>query len=188
MTPGGSRRPVSRPVRHLRSSDAPRGVLVACALVLIVGAIYAQVRHFAFVNFDDGEYVTGNPAVMAGLTGAGLRSAFTSSWSANWHPLTWISHMADVQLVGPDPGAHHLVNAGLHAAAAIALFAFLRLATGAFWPSAVVAALFAAHPLGVEAVAWVSQRKSVLSTLFLFLTLGAWVSWTRRRGVGRYLL
>ncbi len=123
-----------------------------------------------------------------GPDGPGLRWALTAFRSANWHPLTWVSHMADVELLGPEPGAHHVVNAALHAANAVVLFLVLRAATAAFWPSALVAALFAVHPLNVESVAWVSQRKSVLSTLFLFLTVGAYLSWVRRRGAGRSLL
>lgn len=150
--------------------------------------VYGGVRNHAFVNFDDGGYVTSNQEVLSGLTGHGLRWAATAFRNANWHPLTWISHMTDVEFFGPEPGAHHVVNAVLHAVNAVLLFLVLRAATSAFWPSALVAALFAVHPLNVESVAWVSQRKSVLSTFFLFLTLGAYLSWVRRGGAGRRLL
>jgi tetratricopeptide (TPR) repeat protein len=153
-----------------------------------VALVYGGVANHAFVNFDDGGYVTANPNVLSGLTGDGLRWAMTAFRNANWHPLTWVSHMADVELFGPEPGAHHVVNAVLHAANGVVLFLVLRAATSAFWPSTLVAALFAVHPLNVESVAWVSQRKSVLSTLFLFLTLGAYLSWVRRGGTGRRLL
>ena len=165
-----------------------RAAFVAAGLVLLVALVYGGVRRHAFVNFDDGGYVTSNPEVLSGLTGHGLRWALTAFHSANWHPLTWVSHMADVSLLGPEPGAHHVVNAALHAANAVLLFLVLRTATAAFWPSALVAALFAVHPLNVESVAWVSQRKSVLSTLFLLLTIGAHLSWVRRGGAGRRLL
>ena len=161
------------------------GVVVA-SLVLAVAMLYGRTLGFAAQgDYDDDEYVYVNTHVLGGLTASGVRWAVTAYHAANWHPLTWISHMADVQFFGPEPGAHHLVNAGLHAANAVLLFLVLRAATSAFFPSAVVAALFAVHPLNVESVAWISQRKSVLSTLFLFLSIGAYVSWTRRRGIGR---
>jgi len=153
-----------------------------------VALVYGGVRQFAFVNFDDGGYVTSNPEVLSGLTGHGLRWAVTAFRNANWHPLTWVSHMVDVELFGPEPGAHHVVNAVFHAANVVVLFLVLRAATSAFWPSTLVAALFAVHPLNVESVAWVSQRKSVLSTLFLLLTVAAYLSWVRRGGAGRRLL
>jgi protein O-mannosyl-transferase len=161
---------------------------VVFLLVLLVAAIYAQSVNFDSLDFDDQEYVYANPHVLDGLTGRGFVWALTAFHSANWHPLTWISHMLDVELFGPAPGPHHLVNVLLHAANAVALFLVLKAATSAFWPSAMVAALFAVHPLNAESVAWISQRKSLLSTLFLFLAMGAYVSWTRRRGVRRGLL
>ena len=160
--------------------------LVALALTLLVAAVYSQTGRFDSLDFDDQEYVFANPTVLRGLTPAGIGWALTAFHSANWHPLTWMSHMLDVQLFGADPGAHHLVNAGIHAANAILLFLILRAATSRFWPSAFAAALFAVHPLNVESVAWVSQRKSLLSTLLLLLTLGAYVLWTRRGGAWRY--
>ncbi len=161
--------------------------VVAVGLVLLVGILYAPSGGFDSLDFDDAEYVYANPNVLGGLTRSGIGWALTAFHSANWHPLTWISHMLDVQLFGPRPGAHHLVNAAFHAGSAIILLLVLRAATSAFWPSALVAALFAVHPLNVESVAWISQRKSVLSTLFLFLAIGAYVSWTRRGGARRYL-
>ncbi len=160
---------------------------VAVGLALLVTALYARSVGFDSLDFDDGEYVYANPNVLAGLTARGIAWALRAFHSANWHPLTWVSHMLDVQLFGPWPGPHHLVNAAFHAANAVILFLVLKAATSAFWPSALVAALFAVHPLNVESVAWISQRKSVLSTLFLFLAVGAYVSWTRRGGARRYL-
>jgi hypothetical protein len=163
-----------------------RSAAVAVGLVLFVTAVYARSGRFESLDFDDAEYVFANPNVLAGLTWHGVGWALTTYHSANWHPLTWISHMSDIQLFGAEPGAHHLVSVFFHAVNALALFFVLKAATSAFWPSALVAALFAVHPLNVESVAWISQRKSVLSTLFLLLTVGAHVSWTRRGGARRY--
>jgi tetratricopeptide (TPR) repeat protein len=163
--------------------------LVSAGLAILVALLYLQTGNFAAQGgYDDDEYVFANPNVLGGLTAPGVRWAVTAYHSANWHPATWISHMTDIQLFGVSPGPHHLVNAALHAANAVVLFLVLRAATAAFWPSAVVAALFAAHPLNAESVAWISQRKSVLSTLFLFLAIGAYVSWTRNRGALRAVL
>lgn len=162
---------------------------VTVALLLLVAAIYGRAGHFeAQGDFDDNEYVYANENVLGGLTGSSVVWAMTAFHAANWHPLTWISHMLDIQLFGAAPGPHHLVNVALHAANAVLLFLVLRSATSAFWPSAVVAALFAVHPLNVETVAWVSQRKSLLSTLFLFLAVGAYVAWTRHRDARRFVL
>lgn len=162
---------------------------IVIGLVALVAILYGRTGSFAAQgDYDDDEYVYANGDVLQGLSADGLRWAVTAYHAANWHPLTWISHMTDVQVFGRDPGPHHLVNAGIHAANAVLLFLVLRAATSAFWPSAIVAALFAVHPLNAESVAWISQRKSVLSTLFLFLAIGAYVSWTRRRGAGRAAL
>ncbi len=144
-------------------------------LVFLVAFLaYLPVAQFDFVNFDDPEYVTGNPHVKNGVTSDGIRWAFTSIEAANWFPLTRLSHMLDVELFGVSGGAHHAVNAFLHALAALFLFAFLNRATGACRPSAFVALVFALHPLHVESVAWVSERKDVLCALFWFLTLWAY--------------
>jgi tetratricopeptide (TPR) repeat protein len=165
-----------------------RELWVAVLLVAATLAVYAQVAGFDFVNYDDPEYVTSNPWVRAGLTPIGFVWAFTAGHAGNWHPLTWLSHMLDVQLWGLRPGAHHLTNVVLHATSAVLLFLFLRGTTGALWPSAAVAALFALHPLHVESVAWISERKDVLSTLFFMLTLLAYSGWVRRPSPGRYLV
>jgi tetratricopeptide (TPR) repeat protein len=158
--------------------------------VLILGTllVFWQVHNFAFVNYDDTDYVYENPHVLNGLTGDGAIWAFTTNRTANWHPLTWLSLMLDCQLFGANPGWMHLVNLLLHIANTLLLFAVFRKMTGALWPSAFVAATFAIHPMHVESVAWIAERKDVLSTLFLLLTLAAYVSYVKRRGLVRYVL
>jgi tetratricopeptide (TPR) repeat protein len=163
-------------------------LLIYALLLLATFATYAPVRHFDFVNYDDPDYVSNNPHVREGLTSAGLRWAITSGDAANWLPLTRISEMVDVELFRLDSGMHHLVNVGFHALAAILLFAFLHRATRALWPSAFVAFLFALHPLHVESVAWISERKDVLSACFWFLALWAYVRYAERPRWGRYLV
>ncbi len=161
--------------------------LIAAALLLGTLALYARVAGHPFIFFDDNRYVTENPTVQAGLTWQGVTWAFTTLHVSNWHPLTWLSHMLDVELFGVRPGPHHLVNAVLHAANAVLVFlVFLRL-TGATWRSALVAALFAVHPTHVESVAWVAERKDVLSTLFGLLALLVYAGYARRGGLLRYL-
>jgi tetratricopeptide (TPR) repeat protein len=159
-----------------------------CLLLLAATlAVYSQVRHYEFVNYDDPEYVGNNLHVRAGLTAGGLVWALTSFDAANWFPLTWLSHMADIQFFGMESGWHHLTNVWLHAIDALLLFAVLKRMTGARWPSAWVAFLFALHPLHVESVAWVAERKDVLSAFFWFLTLWCYARYVERPGVGRYL-
>lgn len=158
------------------------------ALLLACLAIYAQVSDFAFVNFDDPDYVGRNPHVRNGLTADGIGWAFTSGYAANWFPLTWISHMLDCQFFGLASGPPHWTNVLLHALAAMLLFAFLHRATHTRWPSAFVAFLFALHPLHVESVAWVAERKDVLSAVFWFLSLWLYVRYTERPSLARYLL
>jgi tetratricopeptide (TPR) repeat protein len=145
------------------------------------------VRHNGFVPVDDDVYITANPAVLQGLTRAGAAWALTATLGGSWHPLTWLAHMADVSLFGVDPAAHHLVSVGLHAANAVLLLLLLARLTGRLAPSAVVAGLFALHPLRVESVAWAAERKDVLSALFLLLALLAYVRHAARPGPGRYL-
>jgi Flp pilus assembly protein TadD len=166
-----------------------RGRWLAAALLLVATALlFARVGGYPFVYFDDNRYLTENPQVRAGLTWDGVAWAFTSLQVSNWHPLTWLSHMADVQVFGLDAGAHHLVNVALHALNAALLFLVLARMTGAAGRSFVVAALFAVHPLHVESVAWIAERKDVLSTLFGILALGAWTAYARGPALGRYLL
>lgn len=158
----------------------------AAALVLLVLALYARAARFDFLTWDDYAYVAANEHVSAGLSVQGVQWAFTHTLHGNWHPLTLLSHMADVQLFGMSPGAHHLVNAGLHALNAVVLFLLLRSLTGALWPSILAAALFAVHPLNVETVAWIAERKSLLSLLFGLLAIGAYAQWTRTGSIARY--
>jgi Flp pilus assembly protein TadD len=132
-----------------------------------------------FVNFDDPQYVTENVRVSAGITWDGIRWALTTGTAGNWHPLTWFSHMLDVQLFGVTPGPHHVMNVILHIANTLLLFGVLWRMTGALGRSAFVAALFAAHPIHVESVAWISERKDMLSTLFWLLTLWAYVKYVK---------
>jgi len=157
-------------------------------LLLATLAAYAQVFQHDFVNYDDPDYVTENVHVRAGLTSDGLRWAFTSGDDANWLPLTRLSNMLDVQLFGLHSGFHHLVNVLLHALSTLLLFAVLRRTTGALWRSALVAFLFALHPLHVESVAWIAERKDVLSAFFWFLTLWAYVRYVEKPVFGRYWL
>lgn len=153
--------------------------LVMAGLIAVCLLIYAQVLGFSFINFDDNLYVFENPFVTSGLTWTSIKWAFTTFHSANWHPLTWISHMIDVTLFGANAGAHHFMNVLFHAANSILAFAVFRQLTGDVWKSAVVAFLFAVHPAHVESVAWVSERKDVLSTLFWLLAMWAYVRFAR---------
>jgi tetratricopeptide (TPR) repeat protein len=148
-------------------------------LAAIIWLVFGQTLRHDFVNYDDPEYVFKNAQVVRGLTLEGIAWAFTHVHSSNWHPLTWISHMLDCQFYGLNPGGHHLTNTLLHAATAILLFLVLRQMTGALWRSAFVAAIFAIHPLRVESVAWVAERKDVLSGLFFMLIIAAYVRYAR---------
>lgn len=160
---------------------------VIAVLVVAVLGVYAPVRDYPFVQLDDNEYVFENPFVRSGLSRANVEWAFTAFHSGHWHPLTWISLMTDCHWSGADPGALHAVNVALHAAGAALLFVWLHLATGSLWRSALVAGLFALHPLRVESVAWISARKDVLSGVFVMLTALAWVRYARRETLARYL-
>jgi tetratricopeptide (TPR) repeat protein len=155
-------------------------------LSLLVAAVYGRAGSFSFVDFDDGGTVAGNRHVLSGLSAEGVRWAFTTFHTAAWLPFTWLSHMAVASLFGGDPGAHHLANVLLHLANTLLLFAVLRSTTGAPWRSAFAAALFAVHPLHVESVAWVTARKDVLSTFFLFLALREYGGYARRPSPRRY--
>jgi len=161
--------------------------LVAVVLAILVLSVYWQVGGHAFTNFDDGTYVSENPPVLRGLTLEGASWAFTTFHAANWHPLTWLSHMLDVQLFGLSAGWHHRMNVLYHLVNTILLFLVLWRMTGGIWQSAFVAALFGVHPLHVESVAWVAERKDLLSTLFWVLAMGAYLRYARRPGIGRYL-
>jgi len=155
--------------------------LVALCLVIFVPGLRNE-----FV-WDDDQYLTRNPAVAGGLTPHNLRWALTSFHAGNWHPLTWLSHQADVEIFGLNPAGHHLTSLLFHCANAVLFFLVFRRMTGFFWGSALVAALFAVHPLHVESVAWAAERKDVLSTLLWLLALGAWVGWCRKPRPAQYL-
>lgn len=172
----------------MRAPDNARRALTALALGVATFLLYAAVRHFDFIRYDDPNYVVLHPRISQGLTWGNVGWALAAQEVGNWHPLTLISHMADVSLFGMRPGAHHLVNALLHSLNAALLFLCFDMATRRRAPSFVVAALFAVHPLNVESVAWISQRKSVLCMVFLLLTLIAYVAWARRGGGARYAM
>jgi protein O-mannosyl-transferase len=197
--------------RNTRKRDARTAAAVCVFLLAAVLLVFGQTLWHGFINIDDQDYVFWNSDVKSGLTPRGIQWAFTTGRSANWHPLTWLSHMADCQIYGPhaDSGrneagteqrvagclpyaryawGHHLTNVLLHAANAILLFLVLWRMTGSLWPSAFAAALFALHPLRAESVAWVSERKDVLSGLFFLLTLAAYAGYARRHfSLRRYL-
>jgi tetratricopeptide (TPR) repeat protein len=164
-----------------------RKILAAVVLLLLCLLAFWEVRNCQFVNLDDDTYVTDNPPVEQGLTLPGFAWAFTTTHGANWHPLTWLSHMLDCQLFGLQPGRHHVVNLLFHLANTLLLFFWLQRLTGALLPSFLAAGLFAVHPLHVESVAWVAERKDVLSTFFWLLTLWAYLGYVERPGGQRYL-
>lgn len=167
-------------------TPSPRLAAIFCALLIAaVFLVFRATFHHDFVNYDDDQYVYENPQVARGLTKAGAVWAFTHRYSNNWHPLTWLSHMADCELFGLKPGGHHLTNVALHSVNAVLLFLLLRKLTGAQWRAAFVAAVFALHPLRVESVAWIAERKDVLSGCFFLLTLFAYAKYvetSRLRG------
>jgi tetratricopeptide (TPR) repeat protein len=165
-----------------------RVALIALALVAITFAAYSGVLSSGFVKFDDNVYVTENARVLEGLNAKTAAWALTSTEESNWHPLTWLSHLLDVSLFGLDAGMHHLTSLLLHAANAVLLFLLLQRMTGALWRSALASALFAVHPLHVESVAWIAERKDVLCTLFWLLTTAAWVRYTAAKSAARYAL
>jgi tetratricopeptide (TPR) repeat protein len=169
-------------------SDRARRRLLAALLVLGTLALYARTLSFGFVNLDDDVYVTANPRVLAGLEAESVGWAFTTGHAANWHPLTWLSHMLDVELFDLDAGGHHATSAVLHALAALLFFEGLARATGWTFPSFLAAAFFAWHPLRAESVAWVAERKDVLSGALFFAALLAYGAWTRAKTRGRTLL
>jgi protein O-mannosyl-transferase len=163
-------------------------LLLAGALALLTLFAFLPVLGNGFVLLDDAVYVTGNARVNQGLTGESLSWVWSANVGNNWHPLTVLSHMLDCQIFGLEPAGHHLTSLLLHLANVLLLFEVLRRMTGAAWPSAAAAALFAIHPLHVESVAWVAERKDVLSTCFWILAMGAYTLYVRRPSTGRYLL
>ena len=173
------------------SSSSKLGTRLLVVGLLLAGTllVFAQTAGHPFIDMDDRDYIFNNPQVYHGLTLRGVLWACLRTGAENWHPLTWISHMADCQFFGLNAGRHHATNVALHALSACLLLLLLERMTGALWPSAVAAAVFAIHPLHVESVAWAAERKDVLSGLFFFLTLWAYESYVRHgRSTGRYLL
>src|SRR6266566_8704894 len=159
-----------------------RGGPLLLSLLLAVGTfiVFVPVANYEFVNYDDHDYVSANLHVQGGLTWENVVWAFKGGHASNWHPLTWLSHMLDWEMFGSRAGGHHLVSVILHVINSVLLFLLLRQITGALWRSALVAALFALHPLHVESVAWVSERKDVLSTLFFVLTIWAYSKYVKK--------
>lgn len=153
--------------------------VVITVLSILILLIYAQTVGFNFINFDDNLYVYENPFVTSGLNSTNIKWAFTQFHSANWHPLTWISHQLDVTIFGPKAGGHHATNVIIHLINSILAFAVFQKYTNCFYKSAIIAALFAVHPMHVESVAWISERKDVLSTMFWFLTMWAYFAYVK---------
>ncbi|HEY4743051.1 MAG TPA: tetratricopeptide repeat protein [Desulfuromonadaceae bacterium] len=171
-----------------RNTDRRHLVIAGIALVVITLAVYIRAGHFQFINFDDNLYVTKNPHVAGGFTTNNIVWAFTTFDYSYWHPITWLSHMADVQLFGMKAGGHHLTNVVIHTLSSLLVLITLFRMTGALWQSSFIAALFALHPMHVESVAWVAERKDVLCALFWFLTIIAYAEFTKRRKPALYVL
>ena len=161
---------------------------VCIFLTLAIWLVFAQTLHHEFINFDDDRYVFQNPEISRGLTADGLKGLLTRSHARLWHPLTTLTHMIDCQIYGLKPGGHHFTNVVLHNIGAVLLFFVLTGMTGQVWRSAFVAAIFAIHPMRVESVAWVAERKDVMSGIFFALTLGAYVRYARAPSFGRYVV
>jgi Tfp pilus assembly protein PilF len=173
---------------HSTTTFGRNELFIAFGLIAVTLAVYAQVISHQFIILDDNSYIRDNPIVNRGLTLRGIAWAFTTFHAANWHPLTWLSHMLDSQIFGLNAGGHLLVNALIHASNTLLLFLLLRRVTGAKWRSAIVAALFALHPLHVESVAWAAERKDTLSTFFGLLSLMAYARYVETPSWKRYAL
>ena len=171
--------------RSLSSRVIALSIYLFLAVISLI--VFGQTIRYDFVNFDDDLYVYNTPAIQSGVTIKGIAVAFISQHARNWHPLTTLSHMLDCQLYGLNAGGHHATNIILHTIAVLLLFQVLRQMTGAVWKSTIVAALFAVHPLHVESVAWISERKDVLSAVFFLLMLGAYGRYARAPSITRYL-
>ncbi|MBU2620985.1 MAG: glycosyltransferase family 39 protein, partial [Proteobacteria bacterium] len=173
--------------KHKLFTGKGRDIAVCLFIAIITLFLYGRIITYDFVNFDDNLYVTANKTVQSGITLKNLIWAFSFNEVAYWHPLSLISHMIDCRIFGLNPGMHHLINLFLHIVSSILLFFILKQATGALWRSAIVASLFAIHPINVESVAWIAERKNVLSTLFWMLTMFAYIYYTKRPALYRYL-
>src|SRR6185436_7306892 len=168
-------------IKSLPTSGGDIRIWIACAVLLLVTvAVYWPVMGYSFVDYDDGDYVISNSHVQAGLTWDGVAWAFRSGHASNWHPLTWISHMLDVSLFGKKAGYFHFTNLFFHCVNTLLVFLLWRCLTGYPWRSLFVAAVFALHPLHVESVAWISERKDVLSAFFDLLTIWAYARYTHQ--------
>jgi hypothetical protein len=174
-------------VPHLFNAPAKRTLILCLLLALATLALYNPVAHAPFLNYDDAIYVTNNPQVRAGLSWNTIVWTFRTPKELDWHPITWLSFALDAQLFGLNPAGYHFTNVAIHAANAVLLFLILASATGFVWRSLAVAALFALHPLNVESVAWIAERKNVLSMFFCLVALAAYGWYARRPGIGRYL-
>ncbi len=172
----------------MRTERAGNRKLICLCLILLTIGVFWRAGHNEFISLDDPWYITQNPHVFNGITFENVRWAFTATEMSNWHPLTWLSHMADCQLYGLDPAGHHLTSVAFHLGNTVLLFFVLELMTGALWRSAFVAALFAVHPLHVESVAWAAERKDVLSTFFWMLTVLSYIWYVKRTSWRRYSL
>ncbi len=173
---------------RVKPSGAREITLTSLFLVTITWLVFSQTMRYDFVNYDDYVYVYQNPIVRSGLTPHGIIWAFAHTHARNWHPLTTLSHMVDCEIFGTKAAGHHFTNVFLHTLAVLLLFFLLQKMTGTVWRSAFVAALFAIHPLHVESVAWIAERKDVLSAVFFMLTLSAYVSYVRRPSTARYMI
>ena len=159
---------------------------IICVLLgVLILAVYWKVQYHEFVNYDDGRYITENKHIRD-FSKENFIWAFTSSYAANWHPITWLSHMLDIRLYGLNPKGHHLTSLALHIANSLLLFLVFARMTGSIWRSCFVASLFAFHPINIESVAWAAERKNVLSTFFWLLTMGAYVHYIQKRNLARY--
>ena len=162
-------------------------VLIYSVLILSILSVYVPVKDFDFINYDDDLYVYQNPRVLGGFTFKNILWSLTTFEASNWHPLTWISHMTDIQIFGLNAGGHHLTSVGFHILNTILLLVWLNTMTGEFWKSSFVAAVFALHPLHVESVAWIAERKDVLSTFFCFLALLYYTHYCQKKNRQQYL-
>src|SRR3954447_572447 len=171
-----------------KSSSPRKGIeiWVCAALVVLIAIIYAQAATHTFLNYDDDQYITANPHVQHGFTSDALHFAFTT-FKPNWHPLTWITYLIDISVFGISAPPMIYANVLLHIASSLLLFFFLRRTTKQLWPSAIAAAIFALHPLRVESVAWIAERKDVLCALFFFLAIWFYARWTESRDRGYYI-
>jgi tetratricopeptide (TPR) repeat protein len=169
-----------------KQMEISRTVLICVVLAAATLVAFEGVRSNDFVHYDDDKYITSNEYVQKGLSFESIKWAFTTWYQGNWHPLTWTSHLIDSTVLGMEPAGHHLVSVGFHITNVILLFLILKKMTGAIWPSAFVAAVFGLHPLGVESVAWVAERKNVLSNFFAFLTIWAYLWYAQKPGWWRY--